>query len=94
MDLEAGTYEVTEIEAPEGYKLPDSPTTKITISKATTSEDITITNEKKTGTVTVHHYIEGTTDSYAVVNKLDAILEDLKTPNTPENNEFPKYYKH
>ena len=59
--LESGTYEVTEIEAPEGYKLPDNPTTEITISKATTSEDITITNEKKTGTVTVHHYIEGTT---------------------------------
>ena len=51
--LEAGTYEVTEIEAPEGYKLPDNPTTEITISKATTSENITITNEKKTGTVTV-----------------------------------------
>ena len=61
-NLEAGTYEITETEAPEGYKLPENPTTEITITKATTSEDIAITNEKKTGTVTVHHYIEGTTN--------------------------------
>ena len=60
-NLEMGTYEVIEIEAPEGYKIPDNPTTEITITKSTTSEDIEITNEKKTGTVTVHHYIEGTT---------------------------------
>ena len=60
-DLEIGKYEVTEIEAPEGYKLPDNPTTEVTITKATTSEDLEITNEKKTGTVIVHHYIEGTT---------------------------------
>ena len=60
-ELEIGKYEVTEIEAPEGYKLPDNPTTEVTITKATTSEDLEITNEKKTGTVTVHHYIEGTT---------------------------------
>ena len=61
-NLEAGTYEITEIEAPEGYKLPENPTTEITITKETTTEDINITNDKKTGTVTVHHYIEGTTN--------------------------------
>ena len=60
--LEVGTHEVIEIEAPEGYKLPDNPKTSVTIIKATTSEDINITNEKKKGTVTVHHYIEGTTN--------------------------------
>ena len=59
--LEAGIHDITEIEAPEGYKLPSNPTTKVTITKAT-PETINITNEKKTGTVTVHHYIEGTTD--------------------------------
>ena len=60
--LEVGTRDVIEVEAPEGYKLPDDPKTSVTITKATTSEDINITNEKKTGTVTVRHYIEGTTD--------------------------------
>ena len=58
--LEAGSYDITEIEAPDGYKLPTNPTTQITITKAT-PETIKITNTKKTGTVTVHHYIEGTT---------------------------------
>ena len=79
-NLEAGTYEVTEIEAPEGYKLPDNPTTEITITKATTSEDITITNEKKTGTVTVHHYIEGTTDSVPLSDGATA-SDEIKTGN-------------
>ena len=78
--LEAGTYEVTEIEAPEGYKLPDNPTTEITISKATTSEDITITNEKKTGTVTVHHYIEGTTTPVPLADGSTA-NDETKTGN-------------
>ena len=59
--LEAGIHDITEIEAPEGYKLPKNPTTKVTISKATPGT-VNITNEKKTGTVTVHYYIEGTTD--------------------------------
>jgi len=58
------------------YDIYEAPP-KVSVKVATTTGDITI---------------EGTTDSYAVVNKLDAILEDLKTPNTPENNEFPKYY--
>lgn len=48
----------------------------------------------KVATTTGDITIEGTTDSYAVVNKLDAVLEDLRTPNTPENNEFPQFYKH
>ena len=81
--LEAGTYEVTEIEAPEGYKLPDNPTTEITISKATTSEDITITNEKKTGTVTVHHYIEGTTTPVPLADGSTA-NDETKTGNVGE----------
>ena len=65
--LEVGTYEVTEIEAPEGYKLPENSTTEITITKAI-PETINITNEKETGTVTVHHYIEGTTEKVPVAD--------------------------
>ena len=60
------------------YDIYEAPP-KVSVKVATTTGDITI---------------EGTTDSYAVVNILDAVLEDLRTPNTPENNEFPKYYKH
>ena len=60
------------------YDIYEAPP-KVSVKVATTTGDITI---------------EGTTDSYAVVNKLDAVLEDLRTPNTPENNEFPQFYKH
>ena len=58
--LTPGVYEITEIEAPYGYKLPDNPTTEITITKET-PETVNITNEKKTGTVIVHHYVENST---------------------------------
>ena len=78
--LDAGTYEVTETEAPEGYKLPENPTTNVTITKATTTKDINITNEKKTGTVTVHHYIEGTTTPVPLADGTTA-KDEVKTGN-------------
>lgn len=59
------------------YDIYEAPP-KVSVKVATTTGDITI---------------EGTTDSYAVVNKLDAIMEDLRTPNTQEDNSFPKNYK-
>ena len=77
--LEAGIHDITEIEAPEGYKLPENPTTKVTISKAT-PETVNITNEKKTGTVTVHHYIEGTTDKVPLADGSTA-EDEVKTGN-------------
>ena len=78
--LEVGSHEVIEVEAPEGYKLPSNPKTSVTITKATTSEDINITNEKKTGTVTVHHYIEGTTDRVPLADGTLAV-DETKTGN-------------
>ncbi|MGN1329850.1 MAG: SpaA isopeptide-forming pilin-related protein, partial [Clostridia bacterium] len=60
LKLEAGTYDLTEIETPEGYSLPDNPTTQITITRET-ADDISIVNEKTRGNVIVHHYIDGTT---------------------------------
>ena len=78
-NLEFGTYDVTETEAPDGYKLPSNPTTKVTVTKATL-ETINITNEKKTGTVTVHHYIEGTTDKVPLADGGTAD-DEVKTGN-------------
>ena len=77
--LEAGIHDITEIEAPEGYKLPENPTTKVTISKAT-PETVNITNEKKTGTVTVHHYIQGTTTKVTLADGSTA-ADVVKTGN-------------
>ena len=77
--LEAGSYDITEIEAPDGYKLPANPTTQITITKATL-ETIKITNTKKTGTVTVHHYIEGTTNKVPLA-KGGTADDETKTGN-------------
>ena len=61
--LEQGEYKVTEIEAPEGYVLPENPTTTVTVGK--NGAEINLTNQKAitTGNVIVHHYIQGTTTS-------------------------------
>ena len=77
--LDVGSYDITETEAPDGYKLPANPTTKVTITKAT-PETINITNEKKTGTVTVHHCIEGTTDEVPLADGSTAV-DEVKTGN-------------
>ena len=60
--LEVGEYTITEVEAPEGYVLPEDPTTEVTITKETEEEQISLDNTKKQGIVIVHHYIEGTTN--------------------------------
>ena len=80
--LEAGSYDITEIKAPDGYKLPANPTTQITITKATL-ETIKITNAKKTGTVTVHHYIEGTTTKVPLA-KGGTADDETKTGNVSD----------
>ena len=82
VNLEAGTYEITEVEPPEGYKLPDNPTTEITITRDIPAI-INIINEKKTGTVTVHHYIEGTTTSVPLKNG-DVAKDEVKTGDIGE----------
>ena len=58
VELEVGTYEITEIEAPDNYQLPENPTTTLTVTKDTADEtEVQITNNLKQGTVIVHHYI-------------------------------------
>ena len=78
--LNAGTYDVTEIEAPTDYKLPSNPTTKLTVTRDTNEALINITNEKKTGTVTVHHYIQGTTTKVPLADGSTAD-DEVKTGN-------------
>ena len=75
--LNSGKYEITEIEAPEGYKLPENPTVEITITRDI-PETINVINEKKTGTVTVHHYIEGTTTKVPMADGTTA-EDEIKT---------------
>ena len=61
--LEAGTYEITELEAIDGYQLPENPTFELNITKETSEDAINIINEKKKGKVTVHHYLKDSTKS-------------------------------
>lgn len=63
LPLGYGIYEVTEIEAPKGYVLPENPTTEITIDKNIPNKQLKIINEKEKGTVIVHYYIEGTEEN-------------------------------
>ena len=78
--LNAETYDVSEIEAPTDYKLPSNPTTKLTVTRDTNEALINITNEKKTGTVTVHHYIQGTTTKVPLADGSTA-NDEVKTGN-------------
>ena len=61
--LEAGTYEITELETLDEYQLPENPTFELNITKDTSEDAINIINEKKKGKVTVHHYLKDSTKS-------------------------------
>lgn len=61
LNLEAGEYIVTEIQAPVGYQLPNNPVEEIVISKTFGDIAINITNNKEHGKVIVQHYIENST---------------------------------
>ncbi len=75
VDLKAGTYIITETEAPDGYQLPENPSQEIVISRNTTTEQITLSNTKQRGNVIVHHYIKDTTTK--VPSKEDGkVVED------------------
>ncbi len=75
--LGTGTYEIIEIEVPEGYVLPENPVTQLEITRKTPSkENINIISEREKGTVTVHHYLEGTTEN--VPSEDGTLIEDEK----------------
>lgn len=73
--LGSGVYEVTEIEAPKGYALPENATTEITIDRQIQNKKLSITNEKEKGTVMVHYYIEGTKEKVPLVD--GTVAQDL-----------------
>ena len=63
LKLKPGVYTLDEISTLNNYALPSNPFTQITISKSSNTQEITLTNNKKRGTVIVHYYIQGTTNS-------------------------------
>lgn len=73
--LEYGIYEVTEIEAPKGYVLPENPTTEVVIDKEIQNKQLNITNAREKGTVIVHYYIEGTKEKVPLAD--GTVAEDL-----------------
>ena len=77
--LDAGEYVITETEVPEGYKLPDNPTQTINITKNQASYELNIQNEKIPAQVTVHHYIEGTTDKVPANDGWNVVEDEIKT---------------
>ena len=77
--LEVGTHEIAEIEAPDGYKITAAPSTE-TITKQNTSTRVQIANYRQTGTVTVHHYIQGTTNQVPLADGTTA-KDETKTGN-------------
>ena len=79
--LAYGEYDITEIEAPEGYVLPEEPTTQVNISKDLEDKEIKITNEKEKGTVIVHYYIEGTTSKVPLTD--GNVAEDIIRTGLP-----------
>lgn len=81
--LETGEYTITEVEAPEGYVLPEDPTTNLTINRDVEDQQINIINKKEKGTVTVHYYLEGTEDKVPLIG--GGVAEDIiKTGNIGE----------
>lgn len=65
-ELEAGTYEISEVQAPEGYDLQDD-VREMSITRET-PETIEIIDTKIRGNVITHHYIEGTTNKVLLID--------------------------
>ena len=66
--LSSGEYEITEVEAPKGYVLPEDPMTPIHITRDLENTEINIINTQEKGKVITHHYIEGTTTCVPLID--------------------------
>ena len=62
INADGGTYSIVESNAPDGYVL-NPEIKRVTVGKNNLSAEVSFTNEKIKGTLIVHHYIEGTTNS-------------------------------
>ena len=99
ISLPSGIYEIRELEAPEGYESNNN-TQTITIDGNNENIEISFVNERKEGTVTVHHYLVGTNTPIADNETLTGYFGDdyYTSPITdlPEDtevvDEYPDYY--
>ena len=78
--LPYGRYKLIETEALPEYELLGDATEFSIIKNYDESNVIKLVNEKKIGTVTVHHYIEGTTTPVPLADGTDA-QDETKTGN-------------
>lgn len=78
--LGTGEYEITEVEAPEGYVLPENPTTKLTVNRSSNDENLNIINETQKGNIIVHYYIEGTQNKVPLQD--GTVAEDIVKTKT------------
>ena len=82
-NLEAGDYIATEIEVPEGYKLPENNVSEFSVSRENDIVTLNISNARLKGTVITHYYIEDTNTN--VPNNSNGVVEDVvQTGNVGE----------
>ena len=60
MNLKVGTYEISELEAPEGFDLNTDVNT-ITVTRDSGTQILNVTNQRTKGQVIVHHYLKDST---------------------------------
>ena len=74
--VEPGEYDIVETSVPDGYDAPENTEQRVTVGDD--GATITVVNRKHKGTVTVHHYIEGTTTPVPLKNGTNAEDEVLR----------------
>ena len=90
LPLEYGEYNITEVRTVEGFKLPENPTQKISITKDIEEENINleIINERIKGKVLVHHYImnfDGSLTTRPVQIKDGDVVKEAQTEELEGN---------
>lgn len=78
--LGTGEYEITEVEAPEGYVLPENPTTRLTVNRSSNDENLNIINKTQKSNIIVHYYIEGTQNKVPLQD--GTVAEDIVKTKT------------
>ena len=76
--LKAGEYDITEVETPKEYAIPENPTQTIKITKEQDNYELNIVNKRKQATVITHYYKEGTNEKVPS-NEEGKVVEDVVT---------------